>query len=92
MWTDMQNDLGDCPEYGDRLLYKSRWRKKRFPKEEVNAECFLCEYSLQTVGSCSGCLIDWGATSCQRYYIEGAVDWRYSPISEILALPEREDV
>lgn len=93
MWTDMQNELGDCPRSLDRTLYKSRWCKKRFPKEEVTANCFLCEYARHKVGDCRGCPINWGATTCQKYYSgEGGVDWRYSPISEILALPEREDV
>lgn len=90
MWTDMQEELGDCPDFGDRMRYKNRWCKKRFPKEEVNSDCFLCEYALQTVGGCIDCLINWGATTCQKHYSEGGVDWRYSPISEILALPERD--
>ena len=92
MWTDMQKELGDCPEFSDRLLYKSRWRKKRFPKEEVNADCFLCEYAAHKTGDCRGCPINWGGDTCQKYNIKNGVDWRYSPISEILALPEREDV
>ena len=92
MWTDMQEELGDCPDFCDRMMYKSRWCKKRFPKEEVSADCFLCEYVLQIASNCSGCPINWGATTCQKYHIRGSVDWRYSPISKILALPEREDV
>ena len=90
MWTDMQEELGDCPEFCDRMRYKSRWCKKRFPKEEVSADCFLCEYALQTAPNCSGCPINWGAATCQMCYVKGAVDWRYSPISKILALPERK--
>ena len=92
MWSDMQKELGDCPEYGDRMLFKSKWCEERFPKEEVNAECFLCEYAVHKAGDCRGCPINWGAATCQKYYIESGVDWRYSPISEILALPEREGV
>ena len=92
MWTDMQDELGDRPEFCDRMMYKNRWCKKRFPKEEVNSDCFLCEYALHKAGDCRGCPINWGATTCQMHYIKGAADWRYSPISRILALPEREDV
>ena len=89
MWTDMQKELGDCPEYGDRMLFKSKWCEERVPQEGVNANCFLCEYIYQTKGDCTSCPIDWGKATCQS---DGGVDWRYSPISEILALPEREDV
>lgn len=82
MWGDMQKDLGDCPDYVDRLSYKSEWCNKRFPTEEISAFCFLCEYA---GNDCNHCPIDWGAEDC----FSGEVTYRYSLISEILALPER---
>ena len=91
MWSDMQKEFGDCPTYGERRAFKRKWVGERFPKESVEANCFLCEY----IGdlSCSCCLINWGrdgesGNSCEKAVGIG-VDWRRSPISEILALPER---
>jgi hypothetical protein len=95
MWTNMQKELGDCPTMVERLLFKARWVRKRFPKEEVCGNCFLCEYvdSVQDC-RCSRCPINWGRDGESTNYCEKTisgigVDWRYSPISEILALPER---
>ena len=93
MWTDMQDELGDNPDYDQRCDYKEKWINAKFPCRHVENDCFLCEYvKFKDICSCKRCPIDWGATTCQKYYIRGSVDWRYSPISEILALPEREDV
>lgn len=97
MWTDMQKELGDCPTCYERDRFKREWVRKRFPEEEISANCFLCEYvdSVQDY-QCSDCPINWGrdgeyGNSCQKTECVG-VDWRDSPISTILALPEREDV
>ncbi len=94
MWYDMREDLGDCPSWDDRMIYKHKWCRKKFPKELIGADCFLCEYALQAVGNCDGCPIDWGGCGicCQGPFdaeSEGGIDWRISTISEILALPEK---
>lgn len=94
MWTDMQKELGDCPTYGERRDFKRKWIGEKYPEEKVYANCFLCEYINGL--RCSCCLINWGRDGESRNSCEKAVgvgvDWRRSPISEILALPEREDV
>ena len=83
-WTDMQKELGDCPAYEDRAIYKTKWCDAH---NFVNCNnCFLCEWTVQNNNvPCSECPIDWGYVSC----IGGKVDYRYAPISVILALPER---
>ena len=59
------------------------------------------EYDSATAVSCKSCPIKWVAgdmtnfpyakfAPCECYNDKGNVDWRYSPISAILALPERE--
>ena len=96
MWTDMRKELGDCPVWDDRLWFKAKWVREKFPKETVCANCFLCEYvdSVQDF-RCSCCPINWGrdgesTNSCEKTISGIGVDWRHSPISEILALPENE--
>lgn len=92
MWRDMQKDLGDCPDWDDRIVYKLKWCKEKFPQELISADCFLCEYTLQRGLNCTYCPFDWGGSGvcCQRPFdIEGGIDWRMSAISEILALPEK---
>lgn len=95
MWSDMQKEFGDCPTYGERRDFKRKWAGERFPKEIVSANCFLCEYAKDKPG-CSLCPVNWGRDgeggNCCEKVISTGVDWRRSPISEILALPEREDV
>lgn len=94
MWRDMQEDLGDCPDWDDRMIYKHKWCKEKFPQEHIMVDCFLCEYALRTRGNCHGCPINWGGSRgrCQNLFdAEGGIDWRISAISEILALPEREE-
>lgn len=93
MWRDMQKDLGDRPDWDDRMFYKLRWCEEKFPKESIWGSCFLCEYALQTIGSCKGCPIDWGSCEvcCRRPDAGKGIDWRTSAISEILALPEKEE-
>ena len=97
MWSDMQKELGDDPSFGDRLVYKKRWCCEHFPDEKVHSDCFLCEYCEQIVLDddvcCSDdCIIDWRDPSgknpdCCR----GIVTYMDSPISVILALPERKE-
>lgn len=92
MWTDMQRDLGDTPNGGERVEYKMQWCDIHFPKEDIENNCFLCEYD-KSAGhdNCKSCPIRWpyedAGTACyctnyQYYYT--------APISEILALPERK--
>lgn len=84
-WADMQKALGDDPSYKERCRFKLKWCKEKFPGEEVTNRCFLCEYAVQQSVWCDECPIEWHE-DCT-----GDVDYRYSPISEILALPKRED-
>lgn len=89
MWTDMQRELGDKPDGGQRVLFKVKWCDKHFPGEKIDSNCFLCEYLAQNdyKGNCHGgreCLLIWpyGGCTARNYYYD-------VPISEILALPER---
>lgn len=95
MWTDMQRDLGDTPNGGQRVLYKMQWCDTHFPKEKIENSCFLCEYDKSsTRDNCKSCPIRWPyededddecyCTRCGYYY--------KAPISEILALPERKGI
>ena len=97
MWSDMQKDLGDNPNWIQRMNYKKKWLRKHFPElveseyeELIRNNCFLCEYAGKEFEDCV-CLIDWPYGKCETHLDESA-DWRYMPISELLALPEREDV
>ena len=91
MWSDMQKKLGDCPSYYDRICFKYEWCKTFFPNEEIDCDCFLCEYALQKfqqypeIDQCDYCPIDWGDCGCAI----GDVRFGFSPISEILALREK---
>lgn len=88
MWSDMKDALGNRPGSYARMEFKRRWCEIN-GYEDVCADCFLCEYVEQnksTKGGCpSACPIDWGK-GCMR----GDVKYSSSPISEILALPERK--
>ena len=99
LWTDMQTELGDCPDFVDRRLFKSEWCKKNFPDEIVLSNCPLCEYAYGKYqeneykgSSCRFCPIKWPipdvnvAPCCQG----SEMHYLLSPISKILALPERE--
>ena len=101
MWTDMQKELGDCPTYGKRRDFKRKWMHQRFPFKVVLSNCFLCEYAnlilceFSGLRRCSYCPINWGKNGelgnfCEKTVGVG-IDWRYSPISDILALPEKEE-
>lgn len=97
MWTDMQKDLGDEPSSKQRFAYKRNWIRNHFPelidenedREIIRNNCFLCEYADEDYGFCE-CLIDWPQGRCEDGY-DGVEDWRYMPISKLLALPESEE-
>lgn len=86
MWTDMKEALGDCPEPHARKAFKQKWCEEHFPGADIWAHCFLCEYGVQKRIPCSRCAIDWGLGGCR-----GNIDFQTSPISMILALPERSE-
>ena len=84
-WTDMQKELGDCPSWEKRAIYKTKWCNAHNFADSNN--CFLCEWAIQNGDvPCDECPIDWGDVSC----VGGKIDYRYTPISVILALPERK--
>lgn len=104
MWTDMQAELGDEPSYLERVTFKKKWVEDHFPNEHVNSNCFLCEYAQSIDGDpytrCRACPIAWNSNSsispcCNSrelalLHCDTVIDYRYSPISVILALPERK--
>ncbi len=90
MWTDMQTALGDNPRLKDRVEYKNKWCKEHFPDETIELDCFLCEYTNQLGSDCDVCPIRWDADNKRDWCIGSGVSYEYSPISVILALPERE--
>ena len=94
MWGDMQKELGDTDNANLRTPYKAEWCEKHFPNEEVCGYCFLCEYDDQKSSDCWHCPIDWphdeeGCHHCCKE-VNGNPYYLVAPISEILALPERE--
>lgn len=93
MWSDMQRDLGDEPWNIERIKYKAQWCRKHFPTEHIANDCFLCEYACADDGfSCMCCPIKWPNESEADGRCYCTIDDYYydAPISEILALPERE--
>ena len=92
MWSDMRDELGDCPSSVDRVIFKYNWCKKHFPGDnDIENYCFLCEYMGQQNRDCDeGCLVKWDECA-ERGCISGKISYEYSPISAILALPARED-
>jgi len=98
MWQDMQDVLGDNPSTLDRRSFKYEWCLENFPNSYVHADCFLCDYVKNTYGRmrCEYCPINWGPVKnvkfrCMDFAKEGNADYRRSPISEILALPEEPE-
>lgn len=85
MWLDMQKELGDNPTSSERVLFKDKWCREHFHNEMIHNNCFLCEYTFDNRRTCRKCLVFWPTGICyeNRYYYT-------TPISEILALPERE--
>lgn len=105
MWSDMQAELGDNPSFDERWEFKRDWVAEHFPSETVENDCFLCEYAIHAEGIstgvcgavCTYCPLKWTAkhvirNTCEGYSALNATpncDWRFSSISDILALPER---
>ena len=94
MWKDMQTELGDNPSAKERVLFKRKWCEEHFGREIEN-NCVLCEFTHQYPRryheiNCYKCPIDW--KNWQKWIAceSASVIWYYSPISEIMALPERE--
>lgn len=89
MWSDMKDELGDCPSLRDRDIFKYNWCKEHFPNDnDIENCCFLCEYTRQRDENCDRCLIRWSeyeGIGC----VLGEVNHHSSPISTILALPAR---
>ena len=93
MWADMLWTLGDNPNKQQRENFKREWIKKFIANNYyfkntcgwIWNDCFLCEYASR-INYCESCPIDWGGYKCEC----GNIDWRYSPVSKILALPERK--
>ena len=86
MWSDMQKELGDNPKEIDRIHFKKDWVCSHFPEERILDNCFLCEYTSFNELGCDSCPIKWhnDYDYCGIYYLN-------APISEILALPERDE-
>lgn len=100
MWSDMRDALGDDPTQLERERFKREWCKAHFPEEIIECDCFLCEYDLQKEGEpgdsspyCGEtCLIDWsGQSDYSHTCTSGTITYDKSPISVILALPERKE-
>jgi hypothetical protein len=90
MWADMQKELGDNPSFGKRWEFKAKWCAEHFPGEEIVSNCFLCEYVNQNEYDCDSCPIKWDNDPVIDCCESGSVNYVNSPISVILALPERE--
>ena len=60
-----------------------------FSEEHIRFNCFLCDYCGHDY--CDICPIEWPDGTCYRTFgmPPAKVDYRFSPISEILALPTR---
>lgn len=84
MWSDMKRDLGDTPDYSSRVSYKKHWCETH-GFLEVASYCFLCEYVDNLGLNCGHCPIKWPGITCGL----GDVSYSSSPISKILALPEK---
>lgn len=90
MWTDMRSDLGNNPTGGERVDYKIDWCKTHFPDESIENSCFLCEYNKNKGKFCSSCPVKWPIEIKGYNYCTDNDYYYKAPISEILALPERE--
>lgn len=86
MWTAMQKELGDNPSHGARARFKCEWCEAH-GDADISAHCYLCQFVDERKLRCEDCPIDWdGQQSCFGRH----VSYRFSPLSEILALPERK--
>lgn len=89
-WSDMRDRLGENPHILNRERFKDMWVDEHFPGERIDNGCFLCEYDLQQGGGgyCEFCPIEWPGGYC---VVPSSTNYYKSPISEILALPERKE-
>lgn len=86
MWEAMREALGDKPSLRARNMFKIEWCMQH-EKDEIFCHCYLCQYTHEHGIGCGDCPIDWGGgDNC----VGGHVDYGYSPLSEILVLPERK--
>ena len=90
MWNDMLKELGDKPSLRQRCEFKIKWCHEHFPDEEIDGHCFLCEYVSKHENDCDYCPIKWDYNYDDDCCVFDGVNYGSSPISEILALPERE--
>lgn len=91
MWSDMQKELGDNPSPDMRNKFKTDWIHRMFPGEYISNHCFLCEYA--GTDGCSKCPIDWGNVEISKWFahcVGNNTSYLSTPISEILALPEKD--
>ena len=86
MWEAMRETLGDNPSPGARARFKYDWCEAH-GDADISAHCYLCQFVEEHKLRCEDCPIDWNG---QRSCFEGTVSYRFSPLSEILALPERK--
>lgn len=106
MWGDMAETLGDNPTARQREDFKADWVREHFDKPFIHncVLCeFVKKHPLSNT-KCRKCPIDWtpiedpekiGARPgrCYNNYKNGGTEgaiYLDAPISEILALPERE--
>lgn len=107
MWVKMRIKYGNYANPVERIDFKNKYCKKYLERigaedgEEIDNDCFLCEYIAQMDASdcLADCPIDWSKLctkrddfncgSCVGLY-NGAHIYLYAPISEILALPKRK--
>ena len=93
MWSDMQRELGDCPDGNDRIDFKHEWVKRNFPGEGIANDCWLCEYASSVAKPsdpnpyCKYCPISWPDCHCNTMNFS----YTSEPISAILALPAKND-
>lgn len=93
MWSDMQKELGDCPYPEERFRFKADWIHKHFPSESITNYCWLCEYASSVANHgvfepcCKHCPISWPERHCNT----SVFSYAKAPISEILALPAKNE-
>ena len=73
-------------------MYKRQWIGKHFPDEDVHSGCFLCDYAdkKSSFDICSHCPVVWPSEP-SGYCCTGKLNYLTIPISQLLALPEREE-
>lgn len=87
MWTAMREELGNNPGKWERIRFKIDWCEQH-EEDKIYCHCYLCQYVNERGLSCDDCPIIWDneVSSCSMAY----VSYKFAPISEILALPERK--